>query len=210
MQTSVLGGLRLSPYPTVYLSFSLTSHLQRDSGCSCPLLHSSFPKSSTRPLEIFPCLSPLNTSKCHCPVYLSPHWQLSPLTTSLPAPAPPGSLEGNAGEGSGPPFCLRSRRGRGWEGITLLPHIPSMLSLMAVTHSIHITRGRGLILQGGLWMPRKRGLLSGEVHSPSLQKYVARGSVFRSSSKCHCLFLAWLCDISNIKYYLWNFLLIAV
>lgn len=79
---------------------------------------------------------------------------------SLPAPAPPGTLEGNTGEGSGPPFCLWSRRRRGREGRVPLRHIPSMLGLK-VTYGMHITSGQGLILHGGLWMPRRHRLPPG-------------------------------------------------
>lgn len=170
----------------VHIPFS-THHPQN-------LLHLPWRSSPACPLQ-----TPANVTAHLCLPALA---ALPSCPVSLPAPAPPGTLEGNAGEGSGPPFCLWSRRGRGREGIVPLPHIASMLGLKAVTYGIHITSGRGLILPGGLWMPRKHGLLSREVCHPSPQKYMARGNVFRGSSKCHCPFLARLCDISNIKYYL--------
>lgn len=113
-----------------------------------------------------------------------------PTLAALPShpsacPAPPSSLEGNAGKGSGPPFCLRSRWGWDREGIMPLPHIPSMLGLEAVTTA------------STSWVA---GTSS------------HRGEHFQRFHKMSCSLpcVALRHMMSNIKYYLWNFLLIAV
>lgn len=157
------------------------------------------PQNLLQPSGDLPLPIPFKLQQMSVPVYLSPHWQLSP-----PAPHPclfstsqnPGGQPWGRVWDSFLPLEQKGTRESGNNAITshTVRAAPQSSELQHPHHECPGPHPAG--------MSRKHGMLSREVCSPSLHKYVAQGSTSRRSSKCHCPFLAWLYNIPNIKYYL--------
>lgn len=165
-------------------------HIPLSAHCSQKPSAPIWRSSSTHPLQ-----TPANVSACFSLPTLA---ALPSCPTSLPAAAPPSTRRATPGRVWHSFLPLEQKGTRESANNAITSHaVHAAPESSELQHSHHKCPG-----PHPAGMSRKHGMLSREVCSPSLQKYVAQGSTSRRSSKCHRPFLAWLYNISNIKYYL--------